>query len=232
MRNRLFFDIPVRVFHWIFAGLFITAFLIAKTVDDESPAFSYHMLAGILLAGVVTLRILWGLIGGESARFSSFALRPGDLADYLSGIFKGSKRKWEGRNPASSWAALAMMTLALGLAATGIMMTNGSKETFEDLHELLSHAFLVVVLLHVAGVILHGLRHRDGIAFSMVDGRKAGISGGASAARSYPIAALVFILLFLSFAGYLANRFDSSSGTLRIMGTSFQLGESEEDEEM
>ena len=38
MNKRLVYDLPMRVFHGIFAVLFIVAFLIAKAVDDESAA--------------------------------------------------------------------------------------------------------------------------------------------------------------------------------------------------
>lgn len=57
MRNQLVYDLPLRLFHWTFSGLFITAFLIAKTIDDDSVVFSCHMLAGLLLGFAVILRI-------------------------------------------------------------------------------------------------------------------------------------------------------------------------------
>ena len=47
MKKISVYDLPTRFFHWLFASLFIAAFAIAKTVDDESPLFSYHMLAGL-----------------------------------------------------------------------------------------------------------------------------------------------------------------------------------------
>jgi hypothetical protein len=34
MRNQLIYDLPMRLFHWLFAGLFTLAFLIANIVDD------------------------------------------------------------------------------------------------------------------------------------------------------------------------------------------------------
>lgn len=50
MKRELVYDLPTRIFHWMFAVLFLTAFVITKTVDDESAVFSYHMLAGLVLA--------------------------------------------------------------------------------------------------------------------------------------------------------------------------------------
>ncbi len=170
MRNQLVYDLPTRIFHWLFAGLFVTAFLIAKTVDDESPTFSYHMLAGLLLGFTVLLRILWGVVGTKYSKFSSFALHPKSLVAYFSGILSGDKRRWAGHNPASSWATIAMLCFALGLGLTGYLMASGQKETFEDFHELLANGFLVTVLMHIAGVVLHALRRRDGRG---ADGRSA-----------------------------------------------------------
>ena len=105
MRQHLVYDLPTRIFHWLFAGLFLTAFVIAKTIDDESAIYSWHMLAGLTLSFVVVLRILWGFFGTQHARFSGFALNPMDLLSYFKGILTGEKRRWAGHNPASSWAA-------------------------------------------------------------------------------------------------------------------------------
>jgi cytochrome b len=228
MRNRLIYDLPTRLFHWIFAGLFIAAFLIAKTVDDESPVFSYHMLAGILLAFTVCLRLLWGLFGSKYARFDSFSLYPRDLVAYLKGILSGDKRKWAGHNPASSWAAVLMLALSLGLGLTGYLMASGQRETFEDIHELLANAFLVMVLMHIAGVAIHALRHRDGIAMAMIDGAKSGISQSNAISKSRPAIALLFIGLIATFAALLAKNFDSEKQTLNFFATSLQLGDNEE----
>lgn len=223
MRSQLVYDLPMRVFHWTFAGLFIAAFLIANTVDDELPAFSYHMLAGLLLVATVLLRIVWGVVGSRNSRFSSFALHPRDLILYFSRIFSGDQRKWAGHNPASSWATVAMFVWTLGLGMTGLLMANGYGEFFKDVHELMANAFLVTVLLHIAGVILHGIRHQDGIAFSIVDGRKTGVSPALTISRQRPAVAVIFMILIVSFAGYLVRNFDGPTKSLKVFGTIIQL---------
>ena len=58
MPKKLIYDLPTRLFHWVFAILFVGAFLIAKNADDENSLFFYHMLAGIMLGGLVVLRLL------------------------------------------------------------------------------------------------------------------------------------------------------------------------------
>jgi cytochrome b len=177
MRNQKVYDLPVRVFHWVFAGLFATAFIVAKTVDDESYVFSYHMMAGMLLTSTVVMRIVWGFWGTRHSRFAAFALNPKDLFSYFKGILSGDKRKWAGHNPASSWAALAMFALVLALGTTGYLMASGGEETFEDVHEVFAVAFLVIAAGHVAGVALHTFRHRDaiGIHHELTPGDRHGV---------------------------------------------------------
>lgn len=227
MRNQRVYDLPVRTFHWVFAGLFVIAFTITKVIDDDSPAFSIHMLAGILLVSSVLLRLIWGFLGTKHSRFASFALSPKDLINYFKGLLSGDKRKWAGHNPASSWATLAMFALALGLGATGFLMTTGEEETFKEIHELLANGFLVVVLLHVAGVLLHGFRHRDGIALSMLDGAKSEVPIEETISETRPLVGVLFGLFILGFGAYLARNFDYPNRTLNFFGTTLQLGETE-----
>ncbi|HEY8269941.1 MAG TPA: cytochrome b/b6 domain-containing protein [Pseudobdellovibrionaceae bacterium] len=226
MRQGLIYDLPTRLFHWLFSGLFLTAFIIAKTVDDESSFFSYHMLAGLTLGFVVILRIAWGIFGTQHARFSNFALNPSDLISYFKGILSGDKRRWAGHNPASSWAAIVMMVLALGLGLTGYLMTSGpNKETFEDVHELFANAFIVVAILHVAGIALHTIRHQEMIGLSMINGKKSNITAEQAIPSSRPGVGILFIGLAVVFGTYIFKNYDSQTRNLQAFGTTLHLGE-------
>lgn len=227
MRTTLVYDLPTRLFHWLFSGLFLLSFIITKTVDDESIVFVYHMLSGLLLGALVLWRIVWGVVGSKHARFSGFNLNPWDLKDYLLGILSGSKKRWAGHNPASSWAAIGMLALALGLATTGYLMTTGYKETFEDIHEFMANTFIVIVILHIAGVILHTLRHRDAIALSMVDGKKDLNENKDSISSTSRFAALLLIALLVSGGLYLVKNFNAQQGTLNLFGKTLQLADAE-----
>lgn len=231
MRSTLVYDLPTRLFHWLFSSLFLLSFIISKTVDDEALIFSYHMLSGLLLGGLVIWRIFWGLIGTDHARFSGFNLNPIQLKDYFVGVISGSKKRWVGHNPASSWAAITMFALALGLAITGYLMSTGNKETFEDIHELMANTFIIVVILHIAGIILHTIRHRDAIALSMVDGKKVATGQNIAIPSSRRLAAIILLILVIFGGLYLFKNFDSQNRTLSIFGQTLQLGENESGEE-
>ena len=229
MRQVLVYDSPTRVFHWLFAGFFITAFAISNLVDDDSARFSLHMLAGLGMAFVVVLRIIWSLVGTRHARLGDLSLNPMQLIAYFKGMFSGDSRRWIGHNPASSWAALVMAVLALGLATTGTLMaTGGENDSIKEVHELMANAFLVVVLLHVGGVVAHVLRYRDRLESSMVTGNKQVLGSDEVPVRSMPVAGVAFVALTVLFMGYLLRTYDAQARTLDLFGTTLQLGENEE----
>ena len=229
MRQVLVYDSPTRVFHWLFAGFFITAFAISNLVDDDSARFSLHMLAGLGMAFVVVLRIIWSLVGTRHARLGDLSLNPMQLIAYFKGMFSGDSRRWIGHNPASSWAAVVMAVLALGLATTGTLMaTGGENDAIKEVHELMANAFLVVVLLHLGGVIAHVLRYRDRLESSMVTGNKQVLGSDEVPVRSMPVAGVAFVALTVLFMGYLLRTYDAQARTLDLFGTTLQLGENEE----
>jgi cytochrome b len=231
MRQHLVYDLPTRVFHWLFAGLFLTGFIIAKTVDDESPWFNYHSLAGLTLGFLVLLRILWGLFGTKHARFTGFALNPLDLIKYFKGIQTGNKRRWAGHNPASSWAGLTMMVLTLGLAVTGYLMTSGpNKESFEDAHELFANGFIIIVILHIAGIVLHTFRHKEMIGLSMIDGKKMDIAIDQTIPTSKTPFGILLVGLVVAFGLHIFKNYDGQTRSLQFFGTTLQLSENEENE--
>ena len=219
------YDLPTRMFHWLFSSLFISAILIAKYVDDESPLYFYHMLAGILLGCLVILRIFWGLVGTRYARFSSFALHPKELLRYAKEFLGKSASLHPGHNPASSWASLIMLTAGLFLALSGVLMTSGFKEELEDIHEILSDVFLVTAVAHVLGVLLHTLRHKDAIALSMVHGKKAQLDPRFSIPSTAPKAALALGLLVCLLTATILFHYDSSTRQLTLLGQTLELAE-------
>lgn len=234
MKRILVWDLPVRVFHWLLAGSFVGAFLIANVVDDESSLFAVHMWLGGIMVAMVLMRLIWGLLGTRYARFRSFAQAgPRALWGYVRGTLKGEGEgeRHVGHNPGSSLAAYLIFALVLGLGITGAFMSSGG-EAFEEVHEVLAWLLLGTVVVHVAGIVWHTVRHRENIARSMVDGRKVGDSE-AAIPSARPVVALVFLAVTGLWAGGLYAGYDGATNTVRLplIGQSLQLGEDEEHEE-
>lgn len=225
--KQLVYDLPMRLFHWLFAGLFLFAFLIAKNIDDESITFIYHMRAGLSIGFIVILRLVWGFIGTKQSKFVDFDLNPMNLLSYMKGILTGDKQRWAGHNPASSWAGIIMMFLGLGLAVTGYLMTSGDKEAFEDIHEIFANTFLIVIIMHVVGIIVHTIRHKEMIGLSMITGQKEGIASSDVINSSRWQVGILFLALFLSFNFYISKNLNLETKTLTFFGKTLQLGEHE-----
>lgn len=183
--RRLVWDLPTRVFHWALAGSFIGAYLLA----EEDTARTLHVMFGYTVAGLLVFRLLWGVIGSRHSRFSDFAYSPAAAARYLRDLAGGRAPDYEGHNPAGSWAIYALLMLAAGTVLTGWLNYNGvGGEAFEEVHEALAEAWLVMVVVHVAGVIVGSLAQRRNLVATMITGYRRG--AGNAVPRTRPAWAL------------------------------------------
>lgn len=221
------YDWPVRVFHWAFVGLFVSAFFITKIYDDDSAQYPFHMLLGMTLAFSVLLRIIWGLVGSRYARFTSFKLNPKELISYLKDLFNKNGRIYLSHNPASSWSAIIMMTCSLGLALTGYLMVNGQEEFFEEVHELFANLFVVSAIAHVAGIVFHTLRHKDPVGLSMITGAKQSDDSSNGIEKNYFIVGFIFLLLISSLGIHLFKNYNPDTKSLTVFKTTYVLGKIE-----
>ena len=227
MQRTLIWDLPVRIFHWLLAGGFTAAAIIAFLTEDEGVLFPYHALIGLVLALLVVLRIVWGFVGTRHARLSALLYGPRAVIKYMHGALTGRGERFVAHNPGAAWAVLAMFALILGLAVTGVMLGRGD-ESIKEIHELLAWSMLVLVGAHLAGVVLYTVRHRENITRSMIDGRAvADPSQGIRTAR--PFAALLLVGIIGLWAVGLLRAYSPSTraATIPLVGT-VHLGDSDD----
>jgi len=229
LEPRLLWDAPTRILHGAMAALFTAAFSIALLASEHSPAFVLHSALGLLLGGVVLVRLVWGLVGSRPSRFGTFLHSPAALLRYLREAWRGADRPVAGHNPGAGYAAWAMLLLSLGLAGTGLAMGAGQGWA-EEVHEALAYTLLGVVVLHLAGLAWHTLRHREAIALSMVHGRRR-IDASGSIPSSRPVAAVLVTLTLAGAALLVAKGLDTGQGTLALPGLARPLVLKGEDRE-
>jgi cytochrome b len=162
-------DPVVRLFHWS-----VVAFCILDlAVFTDGKSVHRWIGYGVILA--LALRIVWGVIGSEHARFANFAPRPSALGAYLKQVLAGTEPRFLGHNPAGAVMMLALMALLAAVAATGWMLTLDAffgNEELEEVHEALAYAILPLVALHVAGAVFASRRHGENLVWAMVTGQK------------------------------------------------------------
>ena len=225
MSKILVWDLPVRLFHWTFAGSLSGALAIGFLVDDDSPLFQLHMLLGLVAAFALAGRLVLGVVGSRYNRFSALPLAPSEVVAYLVGSVVGGAKRYIGHNPGAALASLAMFALVPLLIASGAGWMGGLGE---ELHEGLAIALLVAIGGHLAGLIWHTIRHREVIALSMVTGRKDGPEAeGLKSAR--PVWALAMLIGGGAWVAALFANHDAAAGTVKlpVLGTVISLGENE-----
>jgi cytochrome b len=191
-RSIAVWDPFVRLAHWIVVAAFLTAY-----ITGGEPR-GIHTAAGYLLAAYVVLRVVWGFVGPEHARFASFVRSPIGAISYLLNLPRGRAARHVGHSPAGG---LMIVLLLLALAATtsvgmmlyalhdgegplaGVVATETPAppaggpedprvEFWEEAHELLANLTLLLVLLHIGGVVVASIAHRENLVKAMITGRK------------------------------------------------------------
>ena len=224
MNRILVWDIPTRVFHWLLTGTLIAALSIALGADDDGTVFQLHMLFGLIAAFVVILRLLWGIVGSRYARFGSFLFGPKALFGYLHAALRGTSERHVGHNPGSAYAIYAMLLLTIGLVVTGLMMPG--REALEELHEIAAYLLISVISVHIIGLGWHTIRHRENIALTMIDGRKA-VDPSLAIRSPQLLVGVAFLALSAAWSFALFSGYDARAGQLRlpVLDQTIRLGE-------
>jgi len=166
-------DLPTRVFHWTLVLCFAGAWLTAESERTQL----LHLTLGYCAGALVLWRVLWGVAGSRYALFSDFVRSPAAALRYLQAYLPGNSlvapRRYVGHNPAGGWAVLGLLALMAGVVASGWWAyQSGAPDAAGEAHEVLSHALLILIGLHVLAVIATGFKHRENLVRAMWTGRK------------------------------------------------------------
>lgn len=120
--KRLVWDLPLRVFHWLFALSIVASWATAKAGFEY---MQYHFYLGYWMIGLVLFRVIWGCIGPRHARFANFLRGPATLLKYFRSLGgRGAAVNTAGHNPAGGLMAIAMVAMVALQAGTGLFATD------------------------------------------------------------------------------------------------------------
>ncbi len=112
-RQVVVWDRFVRFFHW---ALVLLIFLAYVTGESKGPL---HKNIGLVLLGLVVVRIFWGFMGTEYALFSNFVCSPVKALTYLKELATGKPAHYTGHNPAAAWMILLLLASSVIICVTG-----------------------------------------------------------------------------------------------------------------
>jgi cytochrome b len=104
----------IRIFHWSLVILFAIAYF---TGEEES---GLHIYSSYAIGGLISTRVLWGLIGGKYARFSEFIRPPAKVAAYIKSLMRGKPDHYLGHNPAGGYMIVALLVMLAITTMTGL----------------------------------------------------------------------------------------------------------------
>jgi cytochrome b len=204
-------DVFVRCFHWSLVLLFTVSVVTGKI---GGGLIVWHMRSGYAILALVLFRIIWGVVGGEYARFGSFLGSPVRTIKYAKGMLGKTHEPVIGHNPLGGWMVLVLLLLlgtqaGLGLfsndeiATTGPLARYVSDETSITLmgrHRTLGTVLLVLVGVHIAAVLFHLFVKQENLIRAMFHGNKTLPTELAREAQAARKASLPLGFVVLAFA--------------------------------
>ena len=175
-------DLLIRIFHWSLVGFFTLAYL----TEGEDEWMTIHSYAGYSILILLVFRLLWGVMGTHNARFSNFITRPKEVLVYLKGLITGKAKDYIGHNPAGAMMIVALIaSIAItGFSGMALYATDGHgplatsffatwpEGAIKEVHEFFANFTVFLVVIHVGGVIVSSLLHKENLVRAMVTGRK------------------------------------------------------------
>lgn len=202
-------DSPTRLFHW----LLVTLFGFLWYSGETGNFLELHMKAGMLVLSLILFRIIWGLIGSSSARFTSFISPIGAVKHALS-LFKREPEYHAGHNPLGGLMVVALlivlaMQAGAGLFSSDLVLTEGplfnlvdeeTSEEMTDYHHLGFNILLFLTGIHVAAILFYRFFKRTNLIKPMITGKTEWPENQVEPKLIFrsPIKALILLLLSLA----------------------------------
>ncbi|MFN4325442.1 MAG: cytochrome b/b6 domain-containing protein [Azonexus sp.] len=196
----LLWDLPTRLFHWLLVVAVVAAVV---TGQLGGSLIDWHGRIGLVIAGLLAFRIVWGLFGSTYARFAQFFPTPSKIKAYLAGRWQG-----EGHNPLGALSVFGLLALLTVQVATGLvgnddiafsgpladLVSRELSNRLTGLHHLLAKVLIALVALHVAAIAFYGHVRKQRLLKPMITGWKDDAEG-ESAAGGGPAALIVALLV-------------------------------------
>jgi cytochrome b len=145
-----------------------------------------HLWSGSTLLVLLLFRIIWGIVGSTTARFSDFLRPPATILRYFKALGGPAKPLSAGHNPAGGLMVTALISLLLAQVTTGLFSTDGLKfqgplsllvpdelsDQLTQAHGMLFDVLLLLVWMHLVAVFFYWLVKGENLVKPMLTGYK------------------------------------------------------------
>jgi len=174
-------DAPVRLFHWLVVVLVAAAYATWRL-----NWMVWHGWVGDALLALLMFRLMWGVFGSETARFSRFLTSPRTAVQHLKYALLREPDRQVGHNPAGGWMVLSLLALLLAETLTGLYVANDVADegplteivpapvanAISAAHAILWDVLLAAIVLHVAAIAAYAAFKGQNLLRPMITGTK------------------------------------------------------------
>lgn len=210
--DAIVWDLPLRVFHWALVGCVIVSVASAKM-----GVTAVHERSGLAVLGLILFRIIWGFIGSQTARFSSFVKSPAAVLASARNLLAGQTDNRSGHSALGGYATLILLAICLVMAGTGSFSTDDILydgpfahlapdyvKTASRVHHLTEKILFAVIALHFLALFMYFWRLKKNLIPAMITGRRAkatGPTGRLSLSRTvFGLAVMVSLIALFQLA--------------------------------
>lgn len=174
-------DVPVRLFHW-----FLVALVAFSWWSGEQHEMEWHRTSGYGILGLLLFRIYWGVVGGRTARFTSFVRGPRAVLAYVRRPSPAQPPS-DGHNPLGGWSVVAMIVALVAMVTAGLFAVDvdglesgpladyvsfEAGRTAATVHDITFDLLLALIALHVLAILYYRLRLHHDLIGPMIHGQR------------------------------------------------------------
>ena len=176
-------DLPTRLFHWLLVMLIA---LLYATGEYGLLDMAWHFWFGYATLALLMFRVLWGLLGSQTSRFTSFVRGPRAVVAYARAAYANGTHAVIGHNPLGGWSVIALLLCVIVQSVSGLFasdeieadgplvarVSNASVRLMTRVHHWNQNVLLLLIALHVGAVVFYQLVKHDNLVVPMFPGRK------------------------------------------------------------
>ena len=151
--------------HWIGAIAILVSYLTGEAMDGErgnGAAYASHVSWAAVLAVPLVIRVVWRMVDGIKTTADQAAIYTiaskivmvGFLVAIVLSVLSGILLPWSLGNP------LEVFSLSI---PSPLPRMRDLHEIVEETHEVATHIFIPLLVLHVAGALKHALIDKDNV---------------------------------------------------------------------
>jgi cytochrome b len=184
-------DGATRLFHWL-----LVVAVVLSYASAWSGATALHRASEYLILALLLFRLIWGIVGSDTARFAWFLQSPRAALRELADLPARTPDTQVGHTAACGWMTVIILALLTVQVCTDLAGA--------AVHALVSDLVLGVIALHLLAILAYAVVKKHNLVRPMITGRKRLRAATPAPRMASPMLALAVALVAGAVAAIIA----------------------------